>query len=319
MTSSNTNTSSASGERTQRRHIMVTGCAGFLGKALCRDIVTKGESIIGLYHQKLPEALDRMMPLCADLRTPEALLAPLRSVETVVHLAWSGGVLGSESLRDSWPSRERMTSSGNVAMTLNLVRAMERQGVKRIIFVSWIGAEDQSDRLVLREKYWAENIILNSRIPERIILRSGVAIDPDDKASDFAAATQRLSRVPLVTPLPSLAPDVVFTARRDLIQHITKIATGASSNAPVASNPFIEEIASTAPVSSADAVANFTAKWWGAKKFALGGFLGRYLFKLVDSEFGRLPKDSPKVSDYLVLSRGSRMLLNAPVSASAKA
>ena len=135
--------SSPAHERSQRRHIMVTGCAGFLGKAICRDIISKGDSIIGLYHQKLPEALDRMMPLCADLRTPEALLAPLRSVETVIHLAWSGGVLGSESLRGIGPSRERMLASGNVAMTLNLVRAMERQGVRRIVFVSWIGAEDQ--------------------------------------------------------------------------------------------------------------------------------------------------------------------------------
>lgn len=299
------------GERSQRRHIMVTGCAGFLGKAVCREIIQKGESIIGLYHQKLPEALDRMMPLCADLRTPEALLAPLRSVDTVVHLAWSGGVLGSESLRGSHPSRERMLSSGNVAMTLNLVRAMERQGVKRIVFVSWIGAHNDSERLVQREKYWAENIILNSRIPERIILRCGVAIDPDDKASDFAEATHRLTKVPLFTPLPSLAPDIVFTARKDLVDRISKLTTSTRDY----QGPFIDEIASTAPVSSADAVANFTAKWWGQKKFALGGFIGKQLFRLVDSEFGRLPKDRPRISDYLLLSRGSDMITALPVKA----
>lgn len=298
-------------ERTQRRHVMITGCAGFLGKAVCRDIVAKGESIIGLYHQKLPEALDRMMPLCADLRTPEALLAPLRSVDTVIHLAWSGGVLGSESLRDCKPSRERMLASGNVAMTLNLVRAMERQGVKRIVFVSWFGANDESSRLVLREKYWAENIILNSRIPERVILRSGVAIDPEDKASEFAAATQRLTKFPMFTPLPSLASDIIFTARQDLVDRVTKLSVSSAGYG----GPFIDDIASTAPVSSADAVASFTAKWWGQKKISLGGYLGRQLFALVDSEFGRLPKDRPKISDYLTLSRGSAMLNALPVKA----
>ena len=297
-------------ERSARRHIMITGCAGFLGKATAREIIAKGESIIGLYHQKLPESLDRMMPLCADLKTPEALLAPLRSVDTVIHLAWSGGVLGSESLRSTNPTRERMFSSGNVAMTLNLVRSMERQGVKRIVFVSWIGASDHCDKLVLREKYWAENIILNSRIPEKIVVRSGVAIDPDDKGSDFAIATQRLTKMPLFTPLPSLASDVVFTARRDLVDRITKLAT---SSEPYI-GPVIEDLASTAPITSSDAIANFTSKWWGQRKFMLKGFLGRHLFALVDGEFGRLPKDAPKVSDYLVLSRGSNLINQTPAA-----
>jgi hypothetical protein len=298
----------ASEKSNLRRHIMVTGCAGYLGRSICREIVAKGESIIGLYHQKLPEALDKMMPLFADLRNPDALLAPLRSVDTVVHLAWAGGVLGSDALRGTTPTRERLLSSANVLLTTNLVRAMERQGVKRIVFVSWLGADDRSDMLVLREKYWAENVILNSRIPEKIILRSGVAVDFDDKACDFAQATFRLTKIPLVTPLPRIFNDVVITSKKDLIDRVVLKATKPCTD----SNwMFIDEITSTAPITSSSAVISLTAKWWGQNKWAMGGFLGRYLFKLLDSEFGRLKDGKPRISDFLQISRSSHLLQSA--------
>lgn len=293
-----------SGDKTARRHIMITGCAGYLGKAICREIVAKGESIIGLYHQRLPEALDRMMPLCADLRSPEALLAPLRSVDTVVHLAWEGGVLGSEGLRNSSATRERISAAGNAAMTANLVRAMERQHVKRIIFVSWLGAQDESPRLIQREKYWAENVILNSKIPEKIIVRCGVVVDPEDKTSEFAGATQRLTKLPLITPLPGVANDLVFTAKREIVDKLVELATSKKPHA----YDILQEITSTGMVSSADAMAKFCSKWWGQRKWLLGGFIGRQIFALVDSEFGRLASGRPKIMDFLALSKGSEML-----------
>jgi nucleoside-diphosphate-sugar epimerase len=287
---------------------MVTGCAGFIGKAVSREIVAKGESIIGLYHNKLPEALDRMMPLCADLLTSDALLAPLRSVECVIHLGWVGGVLGSDSVRGGSQTSQDVLSSKNVLMTTNLVRAMERQGVKRIIFLSWIGAQDKSDKMVLREKYWAENVILNSSIPEKIIIRTGAIVDPNDRASDFAAATQRLSKVPLVTPLPSIASDVVFTSRKDLVARIVSLATHSQT---YTGSP-VEELTSTAPVSSSEALMKFQQKWWGQQKMSIGGFIGRYLFSLIDNEFGRLPAGRPKIADYLSISRSKNLLTESP-------
>jgi nucleoside-diphosphate-sugar epimerase len=298
-----------------RRHIMVTGCAGFLGKALCREIVAKGESIIGLYHQKLPEAIDRMMPLCANLLSSEAVVAPLRSVDTVIHLAWSGGILGTESLRQcpaTELTQERFQNTGNVAMTLNLVRAMERQGVRRIIFVSWIGSDSDASPLVLQEKYWAENIILNSTIPEKVILRASTIVDPEDKASEFAEATQRMTKLPLFTPIPSMLSDQVFTKRKDLVARILKIAN--SNSGPT--TQLLEEITTATPIPSSDAVMGFTKKWWGQDKWSLRGALGRLLFRLLDSEFGRLPTGKPKIADYLSLSRSSHMLSKPRVDAS---
>ena len=299
-------------QRSARRHIMVTGGAGYLGRAVARELVQRGESIIGLYNQKLPEALDRMMPLCADLRSPESILTPLRSVEAVVHMAWEGGVLGSTSLRGPQvPSRERIQTSGNVAMTENLVRAMERQQVKRIVFLSWMGAADNAERLVLREKYWAENVILNSSIPEKIIVRCGLVIDPEEKSSEFAMATQRLNAFPLITPLPKNPADVVLTSKIQIVTKLAELCTRLKIDNEYA----LQEMTSAGPLTSAEAISTCVQKWWGQRKITIGGFIGRQIFAMIDSEFGRIASDKPRMSDFLAISRAEGMLTGRPTGA----
>jgi hypothetical protein len=117
-------------------------------------------------------------------------------------------------------------------------------------------------------------------------------------------ATHRLTRMPLVTPLPNIASDVVFTLRRDIVQRITQLAVKPKQY----NGPYIEEVTSTGPVTSSEALLRFSQKWWGQSKWSLGGFLGRHLFSLVDGHFGRLPVGSPKMSDYLAISRNGFML-----------
>jgi uncharacterized protein YbjT (DUF2867 family) len=299
-----------SDQKNSRRHIMVTGGAGYLGRVVARELVQRGESIIGLYHQKLPEALDRMMPLCADLRSPESILAPLRSVESVIHLAWEGGVLGSSVLRGQSANREKIQSSGNVAMTENLVRAMERQQVKRIVFLSWMGAADGAERLVQKEKYWAENVILNSNIPEKIIVRCGLVIDPEEKSSEFALATQRLNSFPLFTPLPRNPLDIVLTSKTQLVTRLVDLITRAN----VDGENILQEVTSAGPLTSAEAISTCVQKWWGQRKIPLGGLVGRQIFSLLDSEFGRIAADKARMSDYLAVSRAEGMLTGVPVA-----
>lgn len=301
-------------QRSTRRHIMVTGGAGYLGRAVARELIQRGESIIGLYNQKLPEALDRMMPLCADLRSPESILTPLRSVEAVVHLAWEGGVLGSSSLRGpQTPSRERVQTSGNVAMTENLVRAMERQQVKRIVFISWMGSSDHADQLVLREKYWAENVILNSKIPERIIVRCGLVIDPEEKSSEFALATRRLNAFPLFTPLPKNPADIVLTSKTQIVSRLAELSTRAKMD----NENSLQEVTSAGPLTGAEAISTCVQKWWGQRKIPVGGFIGRQMFALIDSEFGRIAVDKPRMSDFLAISRAEGMLTGRPTTGAA--
>lgn len=293
-----------------RRHIMVTGGAGYLGRVVARELVQRGESIIGLYHQKLPEALDRMMPLCADLRSPESILTPLRSVESVIHLAWEGGVLGSSALRGQSLNHEKIQNSGNVTMTENLVRAMERQQVKRIVFLSWMGASDAAERLVQKEKYWAENFILNSNIPEKIIVRCGLVIDPEEKSSEFAVATQRLNSFPLFTPLPKNPVDIVLTSKTQLVTRLVDLITKADLDQEFV----LQEITSAGPLTSAEAISTCVQKWWGQRKIPLGGLVGKQIFALLDSEFGRIPNGKARMSDYLAVSRAEGMLTGFPVA-----
>ena len=78
-----------------RRTALITGAAGELGQSICAHLAAEGKQIIGLYRKKLPKAHKNILPLCCDLNTVESLVAPLKSTDTVIHLAWQGGVLGS--------------------------------------------------------------------------------------------------------------------------------------------------------------------------------------------------------------------------------
>ena len=287
-----------------RRNIMVTGCAGFIGRALSRHFTTSGEQIVGLYREKLPEALERMVPLCSDMRQTDGLYSPLRNVDTVIHLAWEGGVLGSSSLRAGNPGQERLLLGANVTMTRNLVRSMERQGVKKIIFMSWMGAHPEAERLIQREKYWAEHVILNSSIPTKIIVRSGIIVDPTDKLAPFGIASQRMSKMPLIVPLPGITDNILLTSMSDLILKLHSIMSTETKPGSV-----IMEFSSTEPQSTSKVVTSVMSSWWGQHKIPVGGVVGSKLFSLVDSDFGRLPRDTPRLIDFLALSNAAGQIV----------
>jgi uncharacterized protein YbjT (DUF2867 family) len=151
--------------------VLITGGSGFIGQHLIRKMA-KDRQVIALYHHKLPESMDNVFPVSSDMSTPELLAAPLRGVSTVVHLAWTGGLSGSlESI-----SEDPVVSSNysqNLLCLKNLIAAMEKGRCQRIIFVSALGASRTSRSPFLREKYHAEFLILNSKIPEKLIIRSG--------------------------------------------------------------------------------------------------------------------------------------------------
>ena len=287
-----------------RRNVMITGCAGFIGRALSRYLITNGLSVVGLYREKLPEALERMIPLCSDMRSSEALFSPLRNVDTVVHLAWEGGILGSSRLRAGNAGQERILLGANLTMTRNLVRAMERQGVKKIIFIGWLGSTPSADMLIQREKYWAENIILNSAIKSKIIVRSGVVVDPKDKSSPFGVATQRMTKLPLIMPLPCLTDNILLTSMSGLLEKIVSLLQ--PDHEPGAE---VLELSSMDPQASSRIVSTVMSSWWGQRKMAIGGPVGSKLFSIIDSDFGRLPKDSPRIRDFLTLSSSAGCML----------
>jgi nucleoside-diphosphate-sugar epimerase len=201
---------------------LITGGSGFIGSNLSSFLSEKGKTVVSLYHHRLPEALENVFPVCSDMNSPELLAAPLRGVETVYHLAWEGGIVGPND-HVSWDPSTISTLPRNVQITRNLVTAMERTGTKRIVFLSAIGASRHTREPFLMEKYLAEFFILNSKIPEKIILRTSVVWGGKNEADKFIKSIQRVMKLP-VYPVPRKAEGLSPIHIDDLVNLMSRLS-----------------------------------------------------------------------------------------------
>jgi UDP-glucose 4-epimerase len=112
--------------------ILITGAAGFLGKALSNRLVLEGHSVRGLddFSAGEPEGLLPEVQLTrGDVLDRPKLWTLLQDVECVYHLA--ARVLLPESVL--YP---REYTQVNVDGTVTLMEAMRDVGVRRVVFIS---------------------------------------------------------------------------------------------------------------------------------------------------------------------------------------
>ena len=134
--------------------VLVTGGSGFIGKHIVKHLAEAGETVVCMYHHRLPEPMANVYPVCSDMGSSELIAAPLRGVESVIHLAWEGGFVGPTE-RVSWNLNSNNLPK-NARLLKNLLSAMERAGTKRIVFMSAIGASRNAKTPFLQEKYLSE-------------------------------------------------------------------------------------------------------------------------------------------------------------------
>jgi nucleoside-diphosphate-sugar epimerase len=279
-----------------RRSAMVTGAAGHIGSRVVEHLVQQQKSIIGLYRNKLPASHKNVLPLCCDLLAPDAVVAPLKSTDTVIHLAWQGGVLGSAARDDG--TSVPVEASDNVAMTANIIKAMEKANARKIILLSWVGADRKSPNSMLREKYWAENIVINSTIPEKIILRAGVVGGYGFDAELYKAANP-ITRWPILLPLPRQSNELVLTTISDILWAIDEALKVASAKEQYCR---IVDLTSTSPSTAADLVRAIDSKVRGKKRLTLGGYFGDILFHWSERRFGAAKAGEPRLTDFFSAS-----------------
>jgi CDP-glucose 4,6-dehydratase len=121
------------------RSVFVTGCTGFLGWHLCRELVTRGANVVGLVRDWTPKApffregVDRQIAVVngrlEDYPVLERALGEYE-VETVFHLAAQAivGVANRNPIA---------TFEANIQGTWNLLEAVRRNAqVKRVVVAS---------------------------------------------------------------------------------------------------------------------------------------------------------------------------------------
>ncbi|BCA29874.1 UDP-glucose 4-epimerase family protein [Metapseudomonas otitidis] len=112
--------------------ILVTGASGFIGNFLCRELVTRGYSVLAMARSHFE--LDGVETVRASLSEVELLSEVLREVECIVHLAGLAHQTASSNV-DPLPEFRAI----NCDATLKLARQASAAGVKRFIFISSIG------------------------------------------------------------------------------------------------------------------------------------------------------------------------------------
>ena len=211
--------------------LLVSGSAGYVGRYFTRQLAEQGRAAISLYRAHLPEPMAHAVPVFGDLLRKEHICSALRGVDTVVHLAWNQSFRSriEEALRGS---EDSTPFSRNLEVVENLIQSMEESGTQRIIFLSALGVSRFADSLYLKEKYQAEAMFLNSRIPEKIILRSSLAFCELSYRDRLVSAIENLMRFPWFYPIPKTKEKLAPIHVRDLCRilcHLTdqKLAEAA--------------------------------------------------------------------------------------------
>jgi NADH dehydrogenase len=172
--------------------ILLTGGTGFVGRALARQLVTAGHSVRILLRpsQHTPD-LPKGVPVevaVASLSDERGLRAALRGVDTVYHLAGAEQEGGRADLMNT-----------DIKGTETLARAASGARVRRIFYVSHLGADRASAFPVLKAKGIAEEYIRQGDVPYTI-LRSGILFGPEDHFTTGLARLLHLSPVLFVPP-----------------------------------------------------------------------------------------------------------------------
>ena len=289
--------------------VMITGAAGFVGRRLIQALASEKETVVALYHHRLPESLDHSYPVCSDMSSAELMAAPLRGVDSVVHLAWDGGLSGPLNRLD-WSAMTAATASRNTQMLANLITAMERAGTRRIVFLSAIGASKEAVSPFLQDKYAGEFLVLNSKIPEKVIIRSSVIWSGNGTDDPFLRSILKVMKYPIY-PVPQRREELAPMHVDDLAALLAK-----ACRQTCAAGSTLMEIDGGERFAVDELFKLISTNVTRKTKLALGGFLGRSLLPFFERDSARTSKTSvvPRLQHYLALgSRAKGATTEAPM------
>jgi uncharacterized protein YbjT (DUF2867 family) len=248
--------------------VLVTGASGFIGSKLVSKIASNCKSVVSMYRQRLPEPLDNVFPVCNDLRSSELLGAPLREIDTVVHLAWE----------DDTNDRLQKGATINLFLLKNLISKMEEVGTRRLVLLSNTGVSSVSHETFLKDKYEIENLALNSAIEEVVIVRSPIVMSGVPGEDKYLDAMLSLLKLPMFYPIPvSKAKKFGIVSLEEVTDLLSKKIFEGSGDKRV-----VLELKSSTVFSLDQILKYICQKYVKKQKLGLGAFVGKSLAKAIN-------------------------------------
>ena len=176
--------------------VVVTGAAGFVGGHTVAALIADGHKVVGLLRGMVPAELQASAGAeyfgGVDVTDPSTL-APeyFDGADAVVHLV---GIIAEQPPLQTF-------ARIHVQGTRNVIGAAHKAGVKRIVYLSAIGAKPDAAAEYSRTKYAAEQIVQASGVAYTI-LRPSIILG---KNGEFAAQMKDLARyggLPFKLPVP---------------------------------------------------------------------------------------------------------------------
>lgn len=260
---------------------LITGGSGYIGQNLVQKLSKKKQVIIPLYRRRIPQPEGNIYPINVDLNDRELLLAPLRGVNTVIHLAWIRSIVSPQ---------DPVRPSTNLCILSNLLGAMEKVGTSRIIFVSAIGACKNTDNSFLKEKYEAEHLILNSKVREKVILRSSIVFG-GSREGGFVESIRRVMRMPMFYPVPASNAKINPLHIDDLTSVIANCC-----DVKMYDSSAIVDITGGEAYKISDIFKIVSQHYFQGRKIPIGIALGDFIVNLYER---KMEEDSPRLKHYL--------------------
>lgn len=195
--------------------LLITGAAGYIGRALAASALDAGWSVRGLVRR--PEQVRQLLPsevelVAGDIRDASSLRNAVRDVDAVVHL-----------VAISYERAHETFDAIHVGGTRTLLEAMAGAGVGRIVYMSALGTRPNAPSRFHQSRWAAEQAVRDSGL-NWTILRPSLVLGPGDY---FVSLHLRLLRSLPVLPVigsgqqllqPIALHDLAYAAVRVLAQ-----------------------------------------------------------------------------------------------------